>query len=88
MTGQRLLTIPAGTRVRTRATVGAPSVAMADRINHHNVARRRPSADGRAVGAVYGMGGDVYWVEHGPSDTAPYRFDEFEIVEPTTGEQP
>jgi hypothetical protein len=84
MADQRLLALPDGTRVRIRATLPAASAAMADRINHHNVARRRPSADGRAVGAVHGMGGDVVWIEHGPRDTAPYRFDEFEIVEPTS----
>lgn len=68
-----------GTRVRTHAHLG--DTRGMGNINRHNLARRRGSADGVIGGAVPGMGGDVYWVQHGEGDTAPYCFTEFELVE-------
>ena len=69
-----------GTRVRTHAALGTTRGMM---INQDALDSRRTDADGVIVGVVGGHGGDVYWVRHVETrddTTAPYCFDEFELV--------
>lgn len=64
-----------GISVRTSSTLGDTRGMM---VNPSHLNRRRPDTTGIIAGYVPGHGGDVWWVEHGPNDVAPYVFNEFE----------
>lgn len=69
-----------GTRVRTHATLGD---ARGMNVAQVHIDQRVANAEGEIVGIVGGCGGDVYWVMHeGCGPSAPYCFDEFELVTP------
>lgn len=71
--------LPNGTHVRTHPHLG--DTRGMENVNGHNLRRRRGNAPGVVLYPVPGMGGDVYWVQHGEGDTAPYCFTEFELVD-------
>lgn len=77
--------LPNGTHVRTHPHLG--TTQGMENVNGHNLRRRRGNAPGIVLYPVPGMGGDVYWVQHGEGDTAPYCFTEFELVE-SDGKRP
>ncbi len=51
-----------------------------DTLKHNFPYARRTSATGAIDGVAGGYGGDVYWVRHEDGVSAPYCFDEFELV--------
>lgn len=64
--------LPSGTLVRTHATLqdfGLP---------HPSAMFRRSNQIGVIRGIVGGLGGDVYWVEHG-REVGVYHYEEFEL---------
>lgn len=67
-----------GTRIRTHARLG--STAGMNVASVH-LDQRCADTPGTITGVVGGCGGDVYWVMHeGCGPSAPYCFDEFEVV--------
>lgn len=66
------------TLVRTNAVLDSTQGMM---VREGNLKCRKPNASGLIKGVVGGHGGDVYWVQHDPSEMlAPYCYTEFEVV--------
>lgn len=71
-----------GTRIRTHTKLGTNQGMNVAAIH---IDQREADAEGTIAGVVGGHGGDVYWVQHVETrgdTTAPYCFDEFELVKP------